>query len=315
MTTVAFWCVSFVGLVFLATGVLKALDSLQFLHQVGEYNLAPDNRVRQAGMAFITLECSLGMGLLVRLSDLLIPAAIGVLLFLIAVTARGAWSGKVEDCGCYGGWLQLTARQSMLLDLCYIALLAVAWTMREAQPLLPAAPALWKLLLTAISGAAGWMLASHALRHGALAKFTLLKTGKRWKPSWLRSSPRPLDKGQHFIVFLSRDCPYCKKWVPLLNVLEVQPDLPNVLGLLSGTETDHQEFLAQHMIRFPLAHMPKRLMKLLVDGYPTAALVEDGIIRETWFGELPKAYMERIRQFFDSLTPAPVTGKRGSFSG
>ena len=123
-----------------------------------------------------------------------------------------------------------------------------------------------------------------------------------------------MTHGSHFVVFLSRDCPYCKRWVPLLNVIEVQPDLPSVVAVMSLQGDELQGFLREHLIAFPVTHMPQSLVSLMVNAYPTAALLENGLIKEKWIGELPQSYMDRVRGFFEAIT-VPVKRPRGGFAG
>jgi hypothetical protein len=306
-------CVALVGVVFLGTGAIKALDAREFVRQLSDYRLLGRAWVRPAALAFIGFEWVAGVGLLLALSDILFPVLAVSLAGLACLTVWGTSTGRVEDCGCYGGFLRLRPWQSVALDAAYIALLAVAWIARgdAIQPW--ATPAGWKLAASLGAGAAGMVLGRRSLKTGALVDFSPLKPGKRWNPRWLDSTAPSLASGNHFIVFLSKECPYCKRWVPLLNVVHVEDGTPNVLGILWLHGDAQKEFLAQHMIHFPIAYMRKELMTIMADAYPTAALVEDGVIRQRWVGEMPKAYLERIRSFLNAISTGPID--KPSFSG
>ncbi|MGD1701000.1 hypothetical protein [Dapis sp. BLCC M229] len=82
-----------------------------------------------------------------------------------------------------------------------------------------------------------------------LIDFSRLKIGNHWKNRWLKNSPHNLHKGSHFVVFLSRDCPYCKLWIPFLNMVNTQKYLPQVLGIMSAKNEDLDEFKAEQMVR------------------------------------------------------------------
>ena len=60
--------------------------------------------------------------------------------------------------------------------------------------------------------------------------------------------------------------------------------------------------------------LPQSLVSLMVDAYPTAALIENGRVKEKWIGEMPASYMERGRGFYETIT-APVKRPRGAFAG
>jgi hypothetical protein len=289
-----------VGVAFLAAGGLKAVDSASFVRQVGRYHLLPRRLEERAALLFIGFECALGAALLVGVSPWLIPLTALLLAGFAALTAWGTASGRVENCGCYGGQLLLTPAQSLVLDGVYGLLLAAAWM---ARPDPPPPPAAWKLAAVAIVLAAALGAAARSRRTPVL-DLALLQVGRAWRRTWLKTGARDLSSGTHFVVFLSRDCPYCKRWVPLLNVIEVQQDLPSVVGVMSLEGESLDAFLHEHVIRFPIAHMPQSLVSLMVNAYPTAALVENGRIVEKWIGEMPTAYVDRIREFLEAVAPA-----------
>jgi hypothetical protein len=299
-----------VGLVFLAAGALKAVDSASFVRQVGRFRLLPRRLEERAALLFIGFECALGAALLLAVSPWLIPPTALLLAGLAALTAWGAASGRLENCGCYGGQLLLTPAQSLALDGVYGLLLAVAWI---ARPDRPPPPAAWKLAAVAIVLVAALLAAARSRRTPVL-DLALLRIGRAWRRRWLKAEPRDLSRGSHFVVFLSRDCPYCKRWVPLLNVIEVQQDLPSVVGVMSLDGASLDAFLREHVIRFPVAHMPQSLVSLMVNAYPTAALVEDGRIVSKWVGEMPTAYVDRIREFLEAVAPASRQAG-GAFAG
>jgi len=297
-----------VGVVFVATGVLKALDSRRFAQQIQRYRLVPPSMLPWAAVAFTAVECALGAALILGVSRWLLPAAALLIAGFAALTAWGTRTGRIDDCGCYGGQVMLTPAQSLALDGLYIALLAVAWLFWTGAP---GAPPAWTLAIVVLTGAAALAAAWRSLR-GALVDLGLLRVGRAWRRSWLKRAPRDVTSGAHFVVFLSRECPYCKNWVPLLNVIEVQPDLPSVIAIMSLDEEARKGFLAEHLIKFPVAFMPQSLVSLMVDAFPTAALVEDGRVTGRWSGEMPEAYLTRVRHFVDTINSvaAPPAPKR-----
>jgi hypothetical protein len=57
-----------IGLVFLVTGALKALDSARFRDHILRYRLLPGTWVQPAAVLFIAFECTLGAALLLGLA-------------------------------------------------------------------------------------------------------------------------------------------------------------------------------------------------------------------------------------------------------
>lgn len=295
MLILSYFCIATVGSVFLITGIAKALDSKQFILHNYRYGLLPSKMVPQIAITFIGLESALGLALILHeFPQWLIAVSI---LFLISSSGLILWStssGKTEECGCYGGLLVITPKQSILLNLGYILLLAVAWL----NPIPNYQTETWQWILTLITGISASTFAWQS-QDKPIINFSRLKIGNRWKKRWLKNSPQDLQKGSHFVVFLGKDCPYCHRWVPFLNMMNTQKDLPQVLGVMSVTTEELESFKEEQMARFSIVSMDKLLFGYMVDAFPTAVLLEDGVITNKWIGVIPEEFLDRIKQIYE----------------
>ncbi len=307
---VSYLCAGLVGGVLVTTGILKLLDAGSFVGHVDRYGIIPRALLIWASAFFVGFELALGAALLLGISSALLPVSVLLFLFFAGLTIWGTSTGRVDDCGCYGGFLLLTPWQSLALDGVYLLLLAAAWYLRP--PGASAVGPMWKWAAAIAVLAAGTAFSLRSVQR-PLFRFRFLREGMPWNPRWLKSSPRDLRTGSHFLVFLSKDCPHCKRWVPLLNVLEVQPDLPGVIGVMSLNDREKEQFLSEHMIRFPIVRMHQGLISLLARAVPTAVLLENGAIVRHWEGEMPESYLERIRGFFQAI--GLRKGAAGIFAG
>jgi hypothetical protein len=293
-----------VGLILLASGAIKAVDSSTFARQLARYALIHPRFIRAAVVVLTALECALGAALLVHYQPpIVIPIAIAVLIALAALTAWASRQRQIDDCGCYGGVVVLSPVQSIAVDALYIAMLAVAWWLRAPavhatrQPLTIGAIAL-------IGGAGAW-----ASREKPILDLSRLRKGKRWRRGWVSGAPYDLASGAHFVVFLSQECPWCKRWVPILNILGTQKDLPNVTGVMWVADEEVDKFRDTHLVRFPIARMKRKLSSSMVHAYPTAAMLQDGVIVDKWEGSMPEEYLTRVENFYRALEPV-ATAKR-----
>ncbi len=294
---IAYIATIIVGAVFFVTGIIKALSSEKFIEQIFRYDALPQKIVPSTAILFIGLECALGTGLMLHaFPQWLVPGTIALLIGLSMLTIWSTSSGRTEDCGCYGGLLIVTPKQSVLLNLGYISLLGLAWF----YPASVHKTELWQWIPALVALVVG-SIASWKSQEKPIVDFSRLKAEKRWQQRWLKNSPHDLQTGSHFVVFLGKDCPYCKQWVPLMNVMNTQQDLPNVTSIMSITEEEIAAFKAEHLVRFPVAQMNKLLFGYMVDAVPTAVLIEDGIISNKWEGEMPKEFFERIKQFYETV--------------
>ncbi|NET24092.1 peroxiredoxin [Okeania sp. SIO1I7] len=284
-----------IGIIFLIAGIIKSIDSQEFIQQNYRYNLFPSNIIPQIAIAFISIESALGLGLILNIfPEYLIPSSIVLLIALSILTIWSTSTGKTEYCGCYGGIIIVTPLQSILLNIVYITLLTIAWF----NPIPNHQTQTWQWILTLIVMLITCIMAWKS-QEKPLIDFSRLKIGNHWKRRWLKNSPHNLQKGSHFVVFLSQDCPYCKRWIPFLNMMNTQKDLPQVLGIMSAKNEDLDEFKEEQMVRFPLVTMDKLLFGYMVDAYPTAVSIEDEIITEKWIGEIPEEYLDRIKQIYE----------------
>jgi hypothetical protein len=297
---IGYFCAALAGSVFLVSGTLKALDAGSFRRQILRYRLLAPQGTPPAAVGLVGLECALGAALIVNLSPALAIPAAGVLLAgFAALTAWGTSTGRIDDCGCYGGLLFLTPAQSLALDALYLALLGAAWFLDSTAA---SAARFWQLAVVGAVLAAAIAAAVRSMVQ-PLANLALLRAGRAWRKTWLPQYDRDLTRGSHFIVFLSPECPHCKRWMPLLNVIEARAELPSVAGVMAVSQEGLDHFLGEHLVRFPIVLMRRSLISLMANAYPTAALVEGGRIRRVWTGEMPEEYLESVRQFYAAVAP------------
>jgi hypothetical protein len=305
-------CAVLPGVAFLTAGVMKALDTRAFYRQIRDYEILPSQVAWQTAIALAALECFAGGSLLLAISSFAAPMTILLLGCFSGVTVWSAATGRAENCGCYGGVLSLTPRQSVLLNALYVALLGVSW--RLGAPV-PEYGRQWRIAAVILLSAGAGVTSFCSLYYGALIDVGFLKVGRNWRKKWSPPDAPDLTSGSWFVVFLSKDCPHCKAWIPFLNIIQVQPQSPGVVGLMSMTGEERKVFLAQHMIRFPIHTVARRLLSHFAEAYPTAALLDNGVIRSKWVGELPPEYRRQCRQFYDSISVKSRPADARAFSG
>ena len=308
---IAYLATLIVGLVFLVTGIVKALSSEKFNDHILQYRIFSPQVAKPIATAFIGIECALGSALVLHeFPEWLVPGTAILLVLLSAITFWSTSTGRTEDCGCYGGLAIITPTQSILLNLGYISLMGLAFYYPVEN--YETAPWQWvgSLVLLAL-----FSLLAYQSQQNPLVDLSYLKTGKQWKKSWLKNSPQDLKNGNHFLVFLGPECPYCKQWVPLLNIMNANPDLPNVMGLMTLNESEIKAFQEKYLVHFPIVTMNKVLFKYMVDGVPTAALIKDGKIDTISMGQMPQEYFKEIQLFYRATVKREESKKLVRFAG
>jgi thioredoxin-related protein len=300
-----------VAIVFLISGIVKVIDSGSFISHIAKLGFLNKKNYLVLPLLLIGMEVALGTSILLFFAPhILIPLTIILLLFFIGLTYWSTKTGKVEDCGCYGGLLAIKPKTSMILDVIYILLLLGALLILDFNnfntPIFSDFNIfdLLKLVLILASFAAAYYYSKKSTKE-PLMDISRLKNGVKWKSGWLKSDIIKITKEQqYFVVFLGKTCPYCKRWVPLLNIMNTQKDLPKVFGIMTLSNEEIEQFKTEYLVRFPLVYMDKLLWNTMIKAVPTAIHIKEGVIQEKWTGKLPEEYAERIKIFLESIAPA-----------
>ncbi len=300
-----------VGLVFLVTGIVKALSSRKFTEHILQYRIFTPQIAKPIATIFIGIECALGTALVLHeFPQLLVPGTVILLILLSLITLWSTSTGRTEDCGCYGGLAIVTPIQSILLNLGYILLIGLAFY----YPVANYETATWKWVVTLVSLVSGIALAQQS-QFEPLVDFSYLKVGKNWKKHWLKNSPQDLQEGTHFIVFLGPECPYCKQWVPLLNIMNAHHHLPKVMGIMTLDDENIKAFRAKHLVHFPIVNINKILFNQMVDQFPTAVLLKDGKMENISIGRMPQEYLKEIQHFYQATVKREEPKEAVRFAG
>jgi uncharacterized membrane protein YphA (DoxX/SURF4 family) len=98
------------GGVWVAAGVLKLPDPAGALRAVRAYRLLPEAVVAPVAFGLPVVEIGIGLALLAGVTVQLAAVSSGVLLAVFIVAVVSAWvRGLQIDCGCFGGYGEVTA--------------------------------------------------------------------------------------------------------------------------------------------------------------------------------------------------------------
>ena len=289
-----------VGIVFLLTGIAKVIEPWKFIDHLAKLKLLPPQSIQFVGLIFTAFESALGVALILGVfPSVIIPVSILLLIGLTILTYWSTSTGRTEDCGCYNGWLDITPNQSLILNFVYLALLVFAAIRGEYQPTV-----LWQWLVVLATLLTSYVLATASLEYWIRTNrpyFDLapVKINRTWQPEWLgEDEDLGLISGNKLVVFLSPQCAQCKKWLNILKVVHYRDDLPDVVGTIAVTKVEElQEFVDGYGFNYPIIGMEaKQQSKLGIRSFPTAMLLEDGVIKDKWLGVIPEYFIERIRQ-------------------
>ena len=274
------------GLVFLAAGILKALDPAEFARQIAGYGLVGAGPAAVAAPLLIALETTLGVALLAGFRPR--PAALAGALLLaafIVIEAYGIAQGRTEACGCFGAYVQRTPRQVILEDLLFIgfALLSL-WGLRTW-------PGARRHAAVAVAGAAilslTFALASPALPLEPLV--TRLAVGRSVADLGLGQAVSDLSAGRHLLALIDLTDPASVGTAARLNALAAGTRGTGVLALTPSTEEEQAAFLWSAGPEFPIRRVDRATLKPLYRRLPRFALIDSGKVVSLFDAAPPEA--------------------------
>jgi hypothetical protein len=288
-----------VGIVLLVTGIVKALEPRLFLSHLSRLGsgLFPPQVIVSAAIGFTIIECVLGAALILRLfPSYLLPSTLGLLLILSTITIWGTTTKRVEDCGCYTGLLEVSPQQSLALNCFYGLSISLSlfypipdWFTQSQQ-----LNALYICLKVSVTLTAGSYLYYWKTKKPIL-DLMLIKINQPWKPEWLVDYQGDWTSETKLAVFLNPKCHRCKLWLPVLRVIHLRPNFPNVVGGLVGTQKEVEEYLRDHDLPFPVVAVQPSLASRLIEGFPSAIVLENGIVKDKWIGAMPWEFVNQLK--------------------
>ena len=303
---------SLVGVVLLTSGVLKALSPSTFYLHMHRLKLMPYGWLRFVIGGSAVVQCVLGVSLILRLYPVwVLPATAALLLVLALFTLWALVARGAEDCGCYGGLLKMSPQKSIVLDVLYLGLIAVAWLVPAGFNWTPATEsALFiepALVFASIIFMSSWVYR----RWGQdMVVLSPIKVNKRWDPTWLKGFDQlDLDREQ-LIVFMSPTCSACKEWTKPLNKIHRRDDMPQVIAGMAGDQGVRDRYATEHGIDFPLLEVDEATLDRLVRAFPTVVQIQDGVIATRGEASLPAHLVNKLRTAHRESSMAALLGAR-----
>ena len=276
------------GAVFVLAGTLKVGDPWSFLGSLPAYGLPSAIRL-PVTVLMPTIEVVLGIMLIAgwRLRQASMATA-GFLAIFGGVIAYGWAMGTLQDCGCFGSWLQRTPPQALAEDagMLALAVIGIMWAPVRKTDL--SRFRLGVLATVAVGSMAmiGSTLAADTgtLEERILAAEVAVDAGI---PSLEDLDLRNRDV---FLYLFQPDCPHCIENGPAIARISQDPGLPDVIGITHSVAPGDVDFYLRNAgADFPAYEflVPSFVQITGDGGVPQLVYLEHGIIAQCWKGNLP----------------------------
>ena len=290
------------GLVFIVSAVLKVVDMDRFEIYVYSYHFFSLNFSFLAARATIILELVLGIGLISNsLHKLYWWGSMAMLLSYTLLLIYALAIGRSDSCHCFGDYLQLNPKQSLLKNGFLMLLFLLIYRMKERET-----PFRWLLLCLAIMvSTIGVFVVSPP------DNYTQNYTSDQNLQVELFDealNEAPLDalnlrEGKKVICFFSTSCEYCQMAAQKLSLMQQFYGFPpeNIFFVFMGTEKGVAEFYEKSeavAYSYLLYDDVVKLLKINNGNFPTIVFMDNGeVVHEYGFRNMRE---EEIKAFLKS---------------
>ncbi|MDR0710878.1 MAG: hypothetical protein LBF67_00835 [Prevotellaceae bacterium] len=276
------------GVVFLLSGMAKALDAAVFANAIAQYGFGS---LEVAAPVIIQVEVLLGLLLVFRIR-LRWTAFAGALL-LVAFTliyAYGVIFKSVADCGCFGSIAALNtspaftfARNAILLYM-----LVVVWQNGKNAVNINAGVAATTLAMMCLNAFMSGYTCRKAHRRPAAKEFAEQAVENTALKDFIATS-----KDSTYLVFaFSYTCLHCLNSIENLKQYESFGVVDKVVALSFAADSlAMQRFHSMFNPIFPIKHYPLQQLSRLTADLPTAYYIKNDTIRLEIRGTLPCGYV------------------------
>ena len=287
------------GLVFIVSAVLKVFDMDRFEIYVYSYHFFNLNFSFFVARAAIILELVLGIGLLSQTMHKLYwwgsVAMLGgySLLLIYALTL-----GRTDSCHCFGDFLQLDPKQSLIKNGVLLVLFLMVYKMDSWRT-----PFRWLILIIAIMASSIGVfvasppdnLANTDPAHNLQVEFF---------DEMLHEAPLDslhLDEGKQIVCFFSAGCEYCQTAARKLSLMQQFHGFPRerVTYLFMGGEAEVSRFyeLSESERYREVIYPDSRMLKAVSGNLPTIVLMDNGeVVKECGLRDMQE---DEIKAFFE----------------
>ncbi|HEU4401304.1 MAG TPA: DoxX family protein [Candidatus Polarisedimenticolia bacterium] len=273
------------GLIFLASGVLKAVDPAEFARQMAGYGILGAGPSALAAPLLIAFETTLGVALLAGLRPRGAALVAAVLLVgFIGVETYGLSTGRTESCGCFGGYVERTPAQVIGEDLVFLALAAlVLWGLRGRA----ARPERGAVVVVACGAALALAFTFASPRLPIDRYVTRLGEGRTLADLGLAGKVPGLDQGRHLVALLDLADPGAVDVAARLKEIADLPGTPAIVAFTASTDEERGAFLWAAVPAFDIHGLDRAVIKRLYRRLPRFFLLEEGRVVSVYDGTPP----------------------------
>lgn len=287
------------GLVFIVSAILKVVDMDRFEIYVYSYHFFSLNASFIVARLAIILELVLGIGLISHcLHKLMWWGSMAMLVGYSLLLIYALRLGRTDSCHCFGDFLQLDPKQSLIKNGMLMALFFPIFRMESWKT-----PFRWLILIIAIMASTiGVFVASPPdnLANSDPAHNLHVELFDEMLDEAPLDSLH-LDEGKQIVCFFSTGCEYCQTAARKLSLMQQFHGFPRerITYLFMGDEVEVARFyeLSESDRYREVIYPDARMLKAVNGNLPTIVFMENGeVVKECGLRDMQE---DEIKAFFD----------------
>lgn len=289
------------GLVFIVSAVLKVYDMDRFEIYVYSYHFFSLNLSFLAARAAIIFELVLGIGLVSHtLHKMYWWGSVAMLLGYSLLLLYALHLGRTDSCHCFGDFLQLDPKQSLVKNGVLMVLLLLIYKMESWHT-----PFRWLLLCLAIMASTIGVFVASPPDNLTSNSNPEQNLHRELFDEMLDEAPLDtlnLREGKRVVGFFSTSCEYCQMAAQKLSLMQQYYGFPtdNITFVFLGSEDSiarfYEESASTHYgsVLYPDV---VRLLKVINGNFPVIVLLDNGeVVHEYGFRNMQE---DEIKAFFE----------------
>ena len=289
------------GLVFIVSAVLKIVDMDRFEIYVYSYHFFSLNFSFLAARAAIIVELVLGIGLVSNtLHKLYWWGSMAMLMGYTLLLIYALHLGRTDSCHCFGDFLQLDPKQSLIKNGVLLLLFMLVYRMESKKT-----PFRWLILCLAVMASTIGVFVASPPDNLTSYSNPEHNLQKELFDEMLDETPMDtlnLREGKQVVAFFSTGCEYCQMAAQKLSLMQRFHGFPadNITFVFMGSEDDiarfYEESASAHY-RSVLYPDAVRLLKVINGNFPVIVLLDNGeVVHEYGFRNINEA---EVKAFFE----------------
>ena len=288
------------GLVFIASAILKIFDMDKFEIYIYSYHFFSLNFSFLVARAAIIVELVLGIGLVSNaLHKLYWWGSVAMLLGYTLLLIYALLMGRTDSCHCFGDFLQLDPKQSLVKNGVLMLLFLLVYSVKEWKT-----PFRWLIFCLALMASTIGVFVASPPDNYTSAYDSDQNLQDELFYDLLNESPLDslnLQEGKQVVCFFSTGCEFCQMAAQKLSLMQQFYGFPaeNITYVFMGSEEGIAKFYEKSqsiVYRNILCDNVIDLLKAINGQFPTIVFLEGGeVVHEYGFRNMKEA---EIKVFF-----------------